>query len=146
MPSARRDMTARRFASSAEADRHDLEYWRQMSDAERVLQVWRLSLEQWQLRGGAPHEPGLCRSVARVRRSASLELGRNHEAEYCYKKALEVGLNDAYVHARYGMFLRTTGRLTSAKQYLRRALKLDPGIRQAKAALSELGEDPESGS
>ena len=58
-------MTVRSFASAAEADQHDLEFWRQMSDAERVVQVWRLSEEQWRLKG-EPHEPGLCRTVARV--------------------------------------------------------------------------------
>jgi hypothetical protein len=61
-------VTVRRFASAAEADRHDLEYWSSLSDAERVLQVWRLSVEQWQLKGEFLDEPGLCRSVARVRR------------------------------------------------------------------------------
>jgi hypothetical protein len=58
----------RRFTSSAEADRHELEYWRQLPDTERVLQVWRLSQELWRLRGDLLDEPGLCRSVARVRR------------------------------------------------------------------------------
>jgi hypothetical protein len=61
-------MTVRRFSSSAEADRHDAEFWRLIPEAERVLQTWRLSLEVWQLRGGSPDEPRLCRSVARVRR------------------------------------------------------------------------------
>jgi hypothetical protein len=61
-------MTVRRYSSAAEADRHDLEYWMQMPDAERVLQVWRLSQELWRLRGERPDEPGLCRSVARVHR------------------------------------------------------------------------------
>jgi hypothetical protein len=61
-------ITVRRYASSAEADRHDLEFWARMSDAERVLQAWRLSQEVWRLRGDLPDEPGLCRSVARVRR------------------------------------------------------------------------------
>jgi hypothetical protein len=42
-------MTVRRYASSPDADRHDLEFWRQIPDAERVLQVWRLSQEQWRL-------------------------------------------------------------------------------------------------
>src|SRR3712207_6881774 len=41
---ARRIVT-RRFQSSAEADRHDLEYWIQIPERERVLQVWRLSRE-----------------------------------------------------------------------------------------------------
>jgi hypothetical protein len=31
-------VTVRRYATSAEADRHDLEFWREMPDAERVLQ------------------------------------------------------------------------------------------------------------
>jgi hypothetical protein len=61
-------MTVRRYASSAEADRDDLGYWRQMPDAERVLHTWRLSVELWRLRGDLPDEPGLCRSVARIHR------------------------------------------------------------------------------
>jgi hypothetical protein len=64
----RRQVTVRRYSSAAEADRHDLEYWMQIPDAERVLQAWRLSTELWRLRGGLANEPGLCRSVARVRR------------------------------------------------------------------------------
>ena len=64
----RHRITVRRFASSAEADRHDLEYWLQIPDTERVLLAWRLSHELWQLHGDPPHEPGLCRSVASVRR------------------------------------------------------------------------------
>ena len=61
-------ISVRRYASAAEADRHDLEFWLQMPDAERILHVWRLSLDIWRLRGDLPDEPGLCRSVARVRR------------------------------------------------------------------------------
>jgi hypothetical protein len=61
-------VTARRFASNAEADRHDAAFWRQIPPAERVLLAWRLSVEQWQLLGRQPDEPGLCRSVARVHR------------------------------------------------------------------------------
>jgi hypothetical protein len=60
-------ITARRFASNAEADRHDAEFWRQVPPHERVLLAWQLSVEQWQLIGRAPDEPGLCRSVASVR-------------------------------------------------------------------------------
>ena len=59
-------LVTRRFESSAEADRHDLEFWLQIPEHERVLQVWRLSRELWQLRGELRDEPGLCRSVARV--------------------------------------------------------------------------------
>ena len=61
-------MTVRRYSSAVEADRHDLEFWMQMSDAERVLQVWRLSQEIWRLRGDLPDEPGFSRSVARLHR------------------------------------------------------------------------------
>jgi predicted N-formylglutamate amidohydrolase len=60
-------ITVRGSASSAEADRH--EFWMQMSDAERVMQAWRLSEEIWRLRGGPPHEPGLHRSVVRIIRN-----------------------------------------------------------------------------
>ena len=63
-----RRITVRRFASAREADAHDLAYWATLSDAERILQVWRLSRELWQLRGAGVDEPGLCRSVASVRR------------------------------------------------------------------------------
>ena len=49
-------MSIRRFSSSAEADRHDAEFWRLIPEAERVVQVWRLSLEVWQLRGDSPFD------------------------------------------------------------------------------------------
>jgi hypothetical protein len=61
-------ITIRRFDSAVEADRHDLEFWEQIPAPERVLQVWRLSQELWRLRGEYHDEPGLCRSVARIRR------------------------------------------------------------------------------
>lgn len=63
-----RRITVRKFATSADADRHDAEFWRQLPAGERVLQVWRLSEELWRLRGEYRDEPGLCRSVARVSR------------------------------------------------------------------------------
>ena len=63
-----RHMTMRRFESAAEADRHDLEYWQRIPAAERLLLVWQLSQEQWQLAGGSRYEPGLCRSVASIQR------------------------------------------------------------------------------
>jgi hypothetical protein len=63
-----RRMTIRRFASAADADREDRAYWQQIPEAERALEAWRLSQELWRLTGGSPHEPGLCRSVARVQR------------------------------------------------------------------------------
>lgn len=55
--SRRSRISVRRYSSAEEADRHDVEFWRQLSDAERVLQVWRLSQEMWALRGESPHEP-----------------------------------------------------------------------------------------
>jgi hypothetical protein len=54
--------------SAAEADAHDRTYWQQIPPAERILQVWKLSQEQF-LRDGRSDESGLCRSVASVRRS-----------------------------------------------------------------------------
>jgi hypothetical protein len=61
-------MTVRRFASSADADRHDLEFWVQIPEAQRIREVWRLSQEVWRLRGDHPDEPGFCRSVASIHR------------------------------------------------------------------------------
>jgi hypothetical protein len=61
-------MTVRRYDSASEADRHDLEFWLQMPETERILHVWRLSQELWRLRGDLPHEPGLRRSVTRLSR------------------------------------------------------------------------------
>jgi hypothetical protein len=71
MPAERkttRALTLRRYESAAEADRHDLEFWLQIPQEERILQVWKLTRELWTLRGEPVHEPGLCRSVALVRR------------------------------------------------------------------------------
>jgi hypothetical protein len=51
-------IVVRRFASAAEADRHDLEYWLSIPASERLLQVWRLSVELWRWRGEFPDEPG----------------------------------------------------------------------------------------
>jgi hypothetical protein len=61
-------MTVRRYASAADADRHDFEFWMQLSASERVVEVWRLSQEQWTLAGHPSHESGFCRSVASLRR------------------------------------------------------------------------------
>jgi hypothetical protein len=61
-------VTVRRFASAAEANRHDLEYWMHLPEADRVLLTWRLSQELWRLRGDLRDESGLSRSVARILR------------------------------------------------------------------------------
>jgi hypothetical protein len=65
---SRPGVTVRRFASHAEAEQHDAEYWRRLPPDERVLLAWRLSVEQWELLGREADEPGLCRSVAHVHR------------------------------------------------------------------------------
>jgi hypothetical protein len=63
-----RRITVRRFANAAEADRHDVEYWRHLSDADRVAYAWRVSQEIWRLSGQVSDERRLCRSVASVSR------------------------------------------------------------------------------
>ena len=60
--------SARVFRSLAEHDRADAEYWAALPADVRVMQVWKLSLEQWQLQGGDAYEPGFSRFVASVRR------------------------------------------------------------------------------
>jgi predicted nucleotidyltransferase len=64
-----RRIAVTRFSSCGEAELHDREYWRAIQEAERVALVWRLSVEQWRLAGLYRDEPGLCRSVASVRRA-----------------------------------------------------------------------------
>jgi hypothetical protein len=61
-------MRVRVYRSLEEHDREDAAFWAGVPAAERVLEVWRLSEEQWRLRGEFPDEPGLCRSVARIHR------------------------------------------------------------------------------
>jgi len=62
----RRQVRVRRFGSLPEADAADREYWAALPDVERILEVWRLSEEQWRLSG--QHESGLSRSVTRLHR------------------------------------------------------------------------------
>ena len=62
-------MEVRVYSSLEQHDRDDASYWAAIPADVRVLQVWRLSEEQWRLRGEFPNEPGLSRSVARVRRA-----------------------------------------------------------------------------
>ena len=40
-------IVVRRFASAAEADRYDREYWLSIPAPDRLLQVWRLSADLW---------------------------------------------------------------------------------------------------
>jgi hypothetical protein len=67
-PTRGRVVTVRRFASPEEADRHELEYWAQLTDEARVLQAWILSRDLWRLRGDLDDEPRLRRTVESVRR------------------------------------------------------------------------------
>ena len=61
-------MQVRVYRSSVDHDRDDAAYWQSLPIDVRVLEVWKLSEEQWRLRGEFPDEPGLCRSVARIHR------------------------------------------------------------------------------
>ena len=58
----------RRFASHADADTHDVEYWRHILREDRAVQVWRLSEEAYRLAKLFPDEPRLRRSVERIHR------------------------------------------------------------------------------
>jgi hypothetical protein len=64
----RRRMTVRKFASHAEADAADVVYWREIPEAERIAQVWRLSLAQWSQTGDVDDASRLRRTVTRIRR------------------------------------------------------------------------------
>jgi hypothetical protein len=64
----RRRMQVRIYRSQEAHGRDDPAYWAALPVDVRILQVWRLSEEQWRMRGEFPDEPGLCRSVARVQR------------------------------------------------------------------------------
>ena len=65
---SRRDWTARKYSSAAEADAQDIEYWVRIPESERALQVWTLSEQLYRLAGTFPDEPRLRRSVERLHR------------------------------------------------------------------------------
>jgi hypothetical protein len=58
--------SVRKTRMGEESDRADRAFWAAMTPDERVLECWRLALEQWELKGWDPGEPGLHRAVARV--------------------------------------------------------------------------------
>jgi hypothetical protein len=62
-------MQVRVYPSLAAHDRDDAAFWAALPVEQRVLQVWKLSEEQWRLRGELPDESGFPRSVARVVRA-----------------------------------------------------------------------------
>ena len=64
----RRRMTVRKFASNAEADAADIEYWRGVSPEEKLAMVWDLVLVHSQMQGQSVDQLRLQRSVCRVER------------------------------------------------------------------------------
>jgi hypothetical protein len=64
----RKRMDVRVYPSLVGHARDDAAYWAAMPVDVRILQVWKLSEEQWRLRGEFPDASGLPRSVASVRR------------------------------------------------------------------------------
>jgi hypothetical protein len=50
-------------------ERDDAAYWAAIPEADRIRLVWKLSEEQWRLRGELSNEPGLSRSITRVHRA-----------------------------------------------------------------------------
>jgi hypothetical protein len=65
MSDARR-ITIRRTTFGPEDDRLDREFWAAMTPEERVVETWRLTVEQWELKGWDPDESRLRRTVARI--------------------------------------------------------------------------------
>lgn len=66
--SRRARMEIRIHRSLEEHDREDRAFWAALSPEVRIMHVWKLSEEQCRLRGEFPDEPGLCRTIAIVRR------------------------------------------------------------------------------
>ena len=69
---------------------------------------------------------------------AQSRLGQTVDAERNYLKALSLGVDDAHTLARYGLLLKQTGHLGRARTYLERALALDPTLRAARIAMTDL--------
>jgi hypothetical protein len=65
----REGISVRVYQSVAEHDADDPNWWLQMTPAERVMMVWRLSEEQYRMKGEFPDEPRLCRTITSVRRA-----------------------------------------------------------------------------
>lgn len=61
-------MTVRVYQSATDQDEHDRDFWKTIPPDERISETWRLSEELWRLKGDFNDEPGLCRTVARIRR------------------------------------------------------------------------------
>jgi len=65
---SRKGITIRICRTAADEEAADREFWQRLTPEERIEETWRLSEELWRLRNEFNDEPGLCRSVARLRR------------------------------------------------------------------------------
>ena len=66
MKEGRREVTAQVFGSNAEQEAANAGYWKQLTPDERLALVWKLTEEQWRLKGDFPDEPRIQRTVVRV--------------------------------------------------------------------------------
>ena len=66
MKEGRREVTAQVFGSHAEQQAANAGYWKQLSLDERLAMVWKLTEEQWRLKGEFPDEPRIQGTVVRV--------------------------------------------------------------------------------
>ena len=73
---------------------------------------------------------------------AAFELVEFDEAERYFRKGLSVELDEPVLCREYGALLKATGRLSKARRYLERALRLDPGDRRARSLLLDLDAYP----
>jgi hypothetical protein len=61
-----REITAQLFHSHAEQEAANAGYWKQLTPDERLDLVWRLTEEQWRLKGEFPDEPRIQRTIVRL--------------------------------------------------------------------------------
>ncbi len=66
MSDGTRHITVRKTTFGPEDDRLDREFWAALTPEERVAETWRLTVEQWELKGWDPGESRLRRTIARV--------------------------------------------------------------------------------
>jgi hypothetical protein len=94
-------LTTRRFASLAEADAADRAYWQSVPVEERVLQVWRLSQEQWRLLADRTDESGLCPPTMLERGESEMDDGARNEPAQLAALEEKVDKLSASVDARF---------------------------------------------
>jgi tetratricopeptide (TPR) repeat protein len=66
------------------------------------------------------------------------KLGKTQEAEQTLKQWLELFPRSADAYYRYGLFLALKGDRTQAITYLERAVQMDPSLKEAQLALTEV--------